>query len=315
MKVYDCFTFYNEFELLELRLKSLWDMVDYFVLVEADKTHKNQPKPMYFAERANEFKEFLLKIRYVPIHVDISDKNIDWSKDSWIIENRQRDAIMHGLKDAAPDDLIFISDVDEFPALDILYRISNSTVPLIAKWSPTFPSAYKWGGGVEIPCQIFAHSASMLEVTPIVFEQQHHIFYLDYKSNVPWRGTTITKRKNLTTPQELRWTGHLTAKFPHIPNAGYHFSYMGGIERNLKKFSTFAHGNPYVDSDENLKAAERKKWLEYMREGYIDKPYMGDIGLNMVKYEFSNIKLPYITEFVKKYPYFLREHDFGKDDV
>lgn len=45
MKVYDCFTFYNEFELLELRLKALWDVVDCFVIVEADKTHTNQPKP------------------------------------------------------------------------------------------------------------------------------------------------------------------------------------------------------------------------------------------------------------------------------
>ncbi len=50
VKVYDCFTFYNEFELLELRLRALWDVVDYFVLVEADRTHTNKPKPFYFYE-------------------------------------------------------------------------------------------------------------------------------------------------------------------------------------------------------------------------------------------------------------------------
>ncbi len=38
MKIYDCFTFYNEFELLELRLKLLAPYVDYFVLSEANVT-------------------------------------------------------------------------------------------------------------------------------------------------------------------------------------------------------------------------------------------------------------------------------------
>lgn len=42
MKIYDCFTFFNEFELLELRLETLYDAVDYFVIVEANKTHNNE---------------------------------------------------------------------------------------------------------------------------------------------------------------------------------------------------------------------------------------------------------------------------------
>ena len=127
MKVYDCFTFYNEFELLELRLKSLWDIVDYFVIVEADKNHTNKPKPFYFAERKDEFKEFLPKIRNIQLNVDIDYKGVgDWS-----IENGQRNGILYGLSDAAPDDLIFISDADEIPAPDILKRINENKTPLI----------------------------------------------------------------------------------------------------------------------------------------------------------------------------------------
>ena len=44
MKIYDCFTFCNEFDLLELRLRELYDHVDYFVLVEANKTFQNKDK-------------------------------------------------------------------------------------------------------------------------------------------------------------------------------------------------------------------------------------------------------------------------------
>ena len=54
MKIYDGFTFFNELELLELRLKSFWDIVDCFVIVEADKTHANIFKPFNFAEQVRD---------------------------------------------------------------------------------------------------------------------------------------------------------------------------------------------------------------------------------------------------------------------
>lgn len=135
MKVYDCFTFYNEFELLELRLKSLWDMVDYFVLVEADKTQNNKPKPFYFGERISEFKEFLPKIRHIPLKIEVDYKG----GGDWQIEHGQRNSIMYGLNDAEPDDLIFISDVDEIPAPDILHRIEKNKETLISQCPITPP--------------------------------------------------------------------------------------------------------------------------------------------------------------------------------
>jgi len=48
MKIYDCFIFFNELDLLEIRLKTLDKVVDYFVLVEADKTHRGKKKPLYY---------------------------------------------------------------------------------------------------------------------------------------------------------------------------------------------------------------------------------------------------------------------------
>ena len=128
LKVYDCFTFYNELELLELRLNSLWDMVDYFVLVESDKTYNNKAKPFYFEQHKSDFEKFLPKIKHIKIHPDIPYAGVgDWS-----LENNQRNSIAKGLQDAEPDDLIFISDLDEFPAVDILQRINERQAPLHA---------------------------------------------------------------------------------------------------------------------------------------------------------------------------------------
>ena len=132
MKVYDCFTFYKEFELLELRLRSLWDVVDCFVLVEADKTFTNKSKPFYFNERKAEFAEFLPKIRHLMGKIDLPYKGVG----DWQIEFAQRNLIAQGLQDAAPDDLIFISDLDEIWAPDILQRINNRQVPVIASYTP-----------------------------------------------------------------------------------------------------------------------------------------------------------------------------------
>ena len=122
MKIFDCFTFFNELELLELRLESLYDVVDCFVIVEADKTHANVPKPFNFYEHRNDFKKYLSKIHYIMDTSTVPYKGVgDWS-----LENNQRNNIMQGLTDAAPDDLILISDADEFPDPEIIKTIRES---------------------------------------------------------------------------------------------------------------------------------------------------------------------------------------------
>ena len=62
MKIYDCFNFFNELDILELRLNILYEHVDYFVIVEADKTHSGENKPFYLKENMERFKKFSDKI-------------------------------------------------------------------------------------------------------------------------------------------------------------------------------------------------------------------------------------------------------------
>lgn len=147
-----------------------------------------------------------------------------------------------------------------------------------------------------------------LDYSAIVLEQALHVYYMDYLKPDHWHGTVITKRKNLSTPQMLRDVGHHTNKFPYIPNSGHHFSWMGGIERTLKKRAAVVEGDVSIENDAERREKVKESTLKAMREGIWGKD-------KMLHYDISTIKLPYITEFVKKYPYFLREYDFGKDDV
>jgi beta-1,4-mannosyl-glycoprotein beta-1,4-N-acetylglucosaminyltransferase len=109
--------FYNEFEMLRLRLETLRDKVDCFVLVESPQTHSGAPKPLYFAERQAEFAEF--PIRHVV--ADLSEYH-----DRLLAENMQRNAILLGLDDAQPQDIIMISDVDEIPDLSTWRGVSGT---------------------------------------------------------------------------------------------------------------------------------------------------------------------------------------------
>jgi beta-1,4-mannosyl-glycoprotein beta-1,4-N-acetylglucosaminyltransferase len=108
--IYDCFTFFNEFEILDIRLHTLNNVVDKFVLVESNTTHSGQKKPLYFDINKEKFNSYLNKI----IHVVIDD--MDNLKGDWTREKYQRNSIMNGLKNLAVDeDIILISDVDEIP--------------------------------------------------------------------------------------------------------------------------------------------------------------------------------------------------------
>jgi beta-1,4-mannosyl-glycoprotein beta-1,4-N-acetylglucosaminyltransferase len=107
MKVFDCFTFYNELDVLEIRLSLLYPYVDFFVIVEADKSWRLNPKPFCFEENKNRFAGFLDKVIYIKVN-DLPDDN-----DPWKIEEFQRNCILRGLQGCKEDDTVIIADVDE----------------------------------------------------------------------------------------------------------------------------------------------------------------------------------------------------------
>jgi beta-1,4-mannosyl-glycoprotein beta-1,4-N-acetylglucosaminyltransferase len=108
--IYDCFTFFNELELLDLRLHELNGVVDKFVIVEGTVTFTNKPKKLDFRENAAKFSEFKNKIIYISV---TDSPNVIGNP--WIIEMHQFNAITRGLTNCQPNDTILLSNVDEIP--------------------------------------------------------------------------------------------------------------------------------------------------------------------------------------------------------
>ena len=109
MKLYDCFMYNNEDELLEVRLNILNKFVNKFIIVESLYDHQGKKKKLNF--KINKFIKFKKKIRYLVL------KKFPEGYDSWERENYNRNYLINGLYDANPNDYIIISDLDEIPKI------------------------------------------------------------------------------------------------------------------------------------------------------------------------------------------------------
>jgi hypothetical protein len=111
-RIIDAFTFFNELALLEYRLTLLYDHVDGFIIVEADRTFAGGPKELHYAKNAARFSRWADKITHVV--AGLAAGSLSRSQ-VWENEFTQRDAIGVGIARLAlaPDDLVIISDADE----------------------------------------------------------------------------------------------------------------------------------------------------------------------------------------------------------
>lgn len=126
MKIFDCFKFFNELELLDLRLMVLNDLVDYFVIVESNKTHTGNKKEFIFEQNKDRFSDYMHKIVYVKVE-DLPD----YARDNiWIAENFQRNCIVRGLGKASYGDKIIISDADEIPNPTTVLKYIDVVTPV-----------------------------------------------------------------------------------------------------------------------------------------------------------------------------------------
>ena len=303
MKIYDCFTFFNELELLELRLETYYDIVDSFVIVEADKTHANIPKPFNFLENIDRYQKYLPKIRYI---MDTSIVPYDGA-DDWSIENNQRNNIMKGLDDAEPDDLIMISDVDEFPdPVQLKTLIESFTDPTKDVDCFVFHDTKPFTT-TDTPRYLMFTSTtrinSCLNMTPVAFQQRFYTYFFDLVSPYSlWAGTVIGKFKHMTSPQYIR--NIAKEILPRIPNGGWHFSSMGGVDKFLEKarsgtdFKKLSAVDPrYLDKNFLLEAMLKGEYL------------LGEA--EFVPCDVNEINLPYLNAFLKKYPHFVRQQNLN----
>lgn len=292
--IYDCFTFYNEVELLELRLKLLYNIVDFFVIVEADKTHRGEDKEFNFLRNKKKFAKYNKKIKYIQVY----DSPRCSGNGDWSIENFQRNCIMRALNECDPEDIIIISDVDEIPNPSVLKNIFlqevfllkksriKNTIRQILRYCTTKPT---W----LIKKHFFS---DMINKTGIACEQKLFYYYINCQSEMRWYGSVIVKYKLLTTPQDIRNAREL---IPYMKNAGWHFSYLGGVNRIQLKL------NSIIDSDPNI----IQKMDRYsLNEDYILACISNGVdiyGRKEFKYKFikqEDVGINAIDEFVCCYP-------------
>lgn len=238
--IYDCFAFFNELDLLEIRLNTLDSVVDRFVLVEATRTFQKAEKPLFFEQNKERFKPFLHKIE----HIVVDKYPTFFSKfrvpTTWDYDDHQKEQILQGLKNAKPDDTIIISDVDEIPRPELVTKYAGTP-------------------GVK------------------VFQQRLYYYYLNcfikkypepieaYNGYMPWQGTVMLPYKDLKTVQKarlIRGERKNSKNVTIIPEGGWHFSYLGGVKKVIEKIEAYAHTEHNIEDFKDSKRIE-----EIIRKG------------------------------------------------
>lgn len=214
MRVIDCFTFYNELDMLEYRLHTLAPVVDYFVLVEAAHTHAGHPKECIFNTNRSRFAPFLEKIVHVQVtdmphvqpHVNVAANHV------WINENHQRRCIGRGLAQlpggVLPTDLLIISDLDEIPDPELLTQFKEGRRHLI-------------------------HGVGHLK-------QDMYYYNLNSFLQHGWDAAKlVTGQKYLATPDAHAFRFHKGGE--NIERGGWHLSYFGDVRFIQNKLKEFSH--------------------------------------------------------------------------
>ena len=241
MKIYDCFTYFDEDLILDTRLNIMNDHVDYFVIVESTYNHNGERKELKFD--LNKYQKFKNKIKYIvwdesPKDIEkINDNDTEIVRENKLInnavkrDNGQRNYIMNGLEQANNDDLILLSDLDEIPSLNNI-NLKN------------------------------------IKQKIIIFEQV--MCYYKFNLAVPnykWFGTRACLKKNLKNPQ---WLRNIKArKYPIfrldilfnekkfndiklIKKGGWHFTNLKSPEEIHHKYKSYCHHREYELSGMNV---------------------------------------------------------------
>ena len=130
MKIFDCFMYFDEDLLLDLRLNCLDKFVDKFIIIECNYNHKGESKKSSFNKE--KYKKFENKIEYILLkeqpedieRINVNDNEIE-TNDKYILnavkrENFQRNYIKNCLSEASENDWIIISDLDEIPNPEVI---------------------------------------------------------------------------------------------------------------------------------------------------------------------------------------------------
>lgn len=228
--IIDAFPFNNELDILQMRLVELYEAVDRFVIVESERDHQDHLKPLHYDNNRERFAPWADKIRHIIVR-DGEMPSKEQDADPWAREHAQREFIARGVSDLSGEDVILQSDVDEIPR--------------------------------ALQARNVRPGRAMVS-----FQQRLHCFAVDWQHPDWWYGTvaaTINTLSQLPHGRQFAWQrdARLRAECPpHLRDAGWHFSWLGGKEAALAKLGSFCHPE-IAERTESLLAEDM-----FLREGY-----------------------------------------------
>lgn len=238
--VYDCIPFFNELDILKLRLGVLNPVVDKFIIEEATVTFSGEPKELCFEKNKELFREYLPKIEYIVVDNSPTEAATH-ERDKF-----QKNALAKGLKDTTENDIILLSDVDEIPNPEILRQIIRGFDP---------DKVY------HLAQRMFYCFLNMEEVSGNLLSITGEFPGVERKL---WLGTKVFSKRSIPEKGiiELREASTTAANAVRVANGGWHFGYMGssGEKDVAKRIGTkvvAAAHQEYNDSVLLAEAADR----------------------------------------------------------
>ncbi len=238
--VYDCIPFFNEIDILKLRLNILDPLVDRFVIEEATVTFSGEPKELCFEKNRELFREFLPKIEYIVV----DDSPLDIA--THLRDKYQKNALVRGLEKASDRDVILLSDVDEIPNPKVLSRI-------IAEFDPD--KIY------HLAQRMFYCFLNMEEMSGSLLSITGEFPGVERKM---WLGTKVFSRKSIPTKGiiELREASVTAPEAVRVADGGWHFGYMGSsrdtdVSHRISTKVTAAAHQEYNDQDTLAEARDK----------------------------------------------------------
>lgn len=273
-RIFDCFIFFNEIELLKFRLKELDEFVDHFIIVESTMSFSGKSKKLYFKEYENELNEYKSKIIYVSMKFDdhqsahqstisSGDSRCEANEQNretfFRRESLQRNTISEVIQKLNNNnllnalDLIMLSDVDEIPSRNYLKCLKE------------FPKLN----------------------TVEVLMQKFYYYNFHCQNEKLWPGTLIATKDIFLSKSAQEWRD-IRCNVTKIVNSGYHLSYFFGVDRIITKVKNFSHdefnNGKYLDKDKikecikhgkDLFDRNEEKWmkLEHIDEANLPKHF------------------------------------------
>jgi beta-1,4-mannosyl-glycoprotein beta-1,4-N-acetylglucosaminyltransferase len=238
--IYDTFCFFNELDILEIRLKTLYDQIDRFVISESSVTHTGKPKDFIFEQNKGRFEKYLDKIMHIKVFdtpnefyaLDSSEDEIFYFINTQV--NRfdkhrephygrdffQKETVRRALVDCKDDDIIMFSDCDEIPNPESVHD-----------------------------------SVCMCSDKIVALNQPQYYYYVNCLKDSGWLGTRISSWGHV---KAMSFNEMRVSKDIVVSNAGWHYSFMGGSELVKQKISAFSaqelvNGSTIMMVDENIK--------------------------------------------------------------